>query len=257
MKLLKAILESDQDIEAFNILTFNVGAAWVEPEGWLPNTAGRPRNRLRAARRARPGRRHRPRRRPGQAGQARLRGGRRHADQRVSCCPTARSPGAKPMPRRWCRASSGVVRCNCRFHCYRTGLGAENLELFEALTRRGGGIFNCFSEADLTAAAVAHRQECLTDEHAFVSSAVPPPATSSWPAARPPSIPAANWSSPLSFSQPGRTTLMVEGTVPGQEVRRGVSRRSQPGTANWRPRAGPRSPWPRCWLSTIRSSTAW
>ena len=40
-----------------------------------------------------------------------------------------------------------------RFHCYRTGIGADNLELFEALTRRGGGMFNCFTEADLVAAA--------------------------------------------------------------------------------------------------------
>ena len=31
MKLLKSILEQDKDLESFNILTFNVGAAWVEP----------------------------------------------------------------------------------------------------------------------------------------------------------------------------------------------------------------------------------
>jgi hypothetical protein len=48
-----------------------------------------------------------------------------------------------------------------RFHCYRTGLGAENQELFESLTRRGGGVFNCFGDADLAAAAVAHRRQCF------------------------------------------------------------------------------------------------
>jgi hypothetical protein len=47
-----------------------------------------------------------------------------------------------------------------RFHCYRTGLGADNAELFEALTRRGGGVFNCFGEGDLAAASQAHRREC-------------------------------------------------------------------------------------------------
>ena len=47
-----------------------------------------------------------------------------------------------------------------RFHCYRTGLGADNAELFEALTRRGGGVFNCFGEAELAAAAQAHRHQC-------------------------------------------------------------------------------------------------
>src|SRR5205807_7456651 len=39
MKLLRKILESDPDVKQFNVLTFNVGAAWVEPKGWLPNTA--------------------------------------------------------------------------------------------------------------------------------------------------------------------------------------------------------------------------
>src|SRR5208282_2086302 len=53
------------------------------------------------------------------------------------------------------------------FHCYRTGLGADNLELFEALTRRGGGIFNCLTEADLNAAASAHRQQCLQVERVY------------------------------------------------------------------------------------------
>src|SRR5205085_5960395 len=50
---------------------------------------------------------------------------------------------------------------NTRFHCYRTGLGAENLELFEALTRKGGGIFQCFGEADVAPAADAHRHQCF------------------------------------------------------------------------------------------------
>ena len=39
MKLLQQDPESDRDIKQFNILTFNVGAAWVEPKGWLANTA--------------------------------------------------------------------------------------------------------------------------------------------------------------------------------------------------------------------------
>src|SRR5207237_4881793 len=56
-----------------------------------------------------------------------------------------------------------------RFHCYRTGLGADNLELFEALTRRGGGIFNCFSEAELEAAAMAHRHQCFRLERVGLS----------------------------------------------------------------------------------------
>src|SRR5207253_5953479 len=42
MKLLRGILEADAGIERFNVLTFNVGAAWVQPSGWIDNTeAGR------------------------------------------------------------------------------------------------------------------------------------------------------------------------------------------------------------------------
>ena len=35
MKLLQAILQGDPEIEQFNILAFNAGAAWVNPKGWL------------------------------------------------------------------------------------------------------------------------------------------------------------------------------------------------------------------------------
>src|SRR5262249_1534463 len=48
-----------------------------------------------------------------------------------------------------------------RFHCYRTGLGADNLELFEAMTRRGGSIVHSYSESDIATAALAHRHQCL------------------------------------------------------------------------------------------------
>lgn len=43
-----------------------------------------------------------------------------------------------------------------RFFAYRTGIAADNLELFAAITRRGA-IFNCLSAADLPACATAHQ----------------------------------------------------------------------------------------------------
>jgi tetratricopeptide (TPR) repeat protein len=43
-------------------------------------------------------------------------------------------------------------------------MGAENAELFDALARNGGGVFNCFSEPEMTAAATAHRNLCFTVE---------------------------------------------------------------------------------------------
>src|SRR5439155_6929063 len=65
--------------------------------------------------------------------------------------------------------------CPTRFHFYRTGLGADNQELFEALTRKGGGVFPCYGADDLAAAAAAHRSQCFQiDSIRFASG----PATS-------------------------------------------------------------------------------
>src|SRR5262249_60802207 len=49
-----------------------------------------------------------------------------------------------------------------RFFCYRTGIGDENAELFDALTRDGRGTFQCLGDAEVAAAAKAHRRPCLT-----------------------------------------------------------------------------------------------
>ena len=160
MRLLKRILESDADIKHFNVLTFNVGSAWLEPKGWLPNTA-ESRDKV----------------------FARLDGLLLEGAADLSCAldklvqPGFDVVAGTPLD---CfllsdgqiswgsdNVSSLVARFERRcpflthFHCYRTGLGAENLELFDALTRRGGGIFNCFGEPDLAKAATAHRNHCL------------------------------------------------------------------------------------------------
>jgi hypothetical protein len=160
MKLLRKILETDTDIRHFNILTFDVGGRWVEPKGWLPNT----------------------------------RAGRDKAWERLdgivlegatdlsAALDKLIRPGfevADATPLNVFLLSDGQItwgennvaslaarfekRCPypTRFHCYRTGLGAENQELFEALARRGGGIFACYGDADVAAAARAHRSHCF------------------------------------------------------------------------------------------------
>src|SRR5262249_2712027 len=162
MALLRKVLESDADLKHFNILTFNVGAAWVQPTGWLENTsAGREKAFA-------------------QLDGLVLEG----ATDFGSALKKLAQPGFPiDVPVNvfvlsdgqitWGEPDAGplVARFekNCpfptRFHCYRFGLGADNLELFQALTRRGGGVFNCFGEADLTAAATAHRHQCLQVEH--------------------------------------------------------------------------------------------
>src|SRR5205807_4089504 len=136
MKLLRKILETDPDIHQFNVLTFNVGAAWVEPKGWLPNTVD--------------GREEAFRRLDGLV----LEGA-----TDLSCAlDKLAAPGFEvaPGPPLNCfLLSDGAItwgesdatalaarfarHCSfpIRFHCYRTGLGAENAELFDALTRAG------------------------------------------------------------------------------------------------------------------------
>src|SRR5262249_22647743 len=130
MQLLRKILETDQAIKHFNILTFDVGSAWVEPKGWLPNTKD----------------------------------GREKAWKRLDgillegatdlgaaldklAQPGFAIPGTTPVnvfllsdgQSTWGEADAASLaarfesRCSfpTRFHCYRTGMGAENLELFE------------------------------------------------------------------------------------------------------------------------------
>src|SRR5262249_54092558 len=106
-------------------------------------------------------------------------------------------------------------RFSPRFHCYLTGLGAENTELFEALTRRGGGVFSCRSEADLKAAAVAHRNKCLRVEKVrFVGG---PAASDVLVAGRRAAVsPGGELVVAGRFQATGPTTLFVEGTFAGE-----------------------------------------
>jgi hypothetical protein len=160
MKLLRSILEQDSDLKHFNVLVFNAGAAWLEPNGWLANTeAGR------------------------EQALARLDGTLLEGATDLSAAlERLAKPGwdsAKGTPLNVFLLSDGNLTWGeteivplvsrferdcpfaCRFHCYRTGLGAENQELYEALTRKGGGIFNCYAEADVASAGRAHRSHCL------------------------------------------------------------------------------------------------
>jgi hypothetical protein len=163
MKLLRAILERDRDMRYFNVLTFDVAARWLEPNGWLENT---PAGRDKAL--------------------ARLDGllleGATNLSAALDKLARPEFDVAAGTSVNVFLLSDGQItwgeadlcqmvarfesRCSypLRFHCYRTGLGAENVELFEALTRRGGGVFNCFGEADVPAAAQAHRHPCFQVE---------------------------------------------------------------------------------------------
>ena len=66
-----------------------------------------------------------------------------------------------------------------RFFAYRTGLGSDNLSLFQALTRQGGGVFNCYTEADVPACATAHTYGGMQIESISVTGVGDTPATAS------------------------------------------------------------------------------
>ncbi|HEV3257912.1 MAG TPA: VIT domain-containing protein [Gemmataceae bacterium] len=216
MKLLRRILEKDPDIKQFNILTFNVAAAWLEPHGWLDNT---PAGRERALRR--------------------LDGIVLEGATDLSAAldrvvrPGFDVPDGTPLnvfllsdgQITWGESDVAPLvarfesRCPfaTRFHCYHTGLGADNSELFEALTRKGGGIFNCFGEASLAAAAVAHRNQCLQVEK--VSLAGGPAASDVVVAGRRASVyPGGELVVAGRVIGTGRTQITVEGTFLGKTV---------------------------------------
>lgn len=214
MKLLRKILENDPTLKQFNILTFNVGSAWVEPKGWLPNT---PEGREQALQRL-----------DGIV----LEG----ATDLSAALDRLANPGFDVVAPvevfvlsdgqiTWGEPDIGPLvarfegRCSfpTRFHCYRTGLGADNLELFETLTRRGGGIFNCFTEADLSAAAVAHRQQCMqVNRVRFVGG---PASSDLLIAGRKAAVyPGGELIVAAKLADTGHTSLLVEGTFLGEKV---------------------------------------
>jgi tetratricopeptide (TPR) repeat protein len=214
MKLLRKILESDTALKQFNVLTFNVASAWVEPKGWLPNT---PEGREQAFQRL----------------DGIVLEGATDLSAALNQLAQPRFEVAKPVEVfvlsdgqiTWGEPDIASLvarfegRCSfaTRFHCYRTGLGADNLELFEALTRRGGGIFNCFTEADLTAAAAAHRQQCMQVDRVRLIGG--PAASDVLIAGRKAAVyPGGELIVAAKLAGPGHTSLLVEGTFLGEKV---------------------------------------
>jgi tetratricopeptide (TPR) repeat protein len=215
MQLLRAILEKDADLESFNVVAFNAGAAWVEPNGWLPNTAAG-REKLFAA-----------------LDGLVLEG----ATSLSAALDKLIQPGfaikaGTPLNvfllsdgnLTWGETSVAPLvarfeeRCPypCHFFCYRTGLGAENAELYEALTRRGGGIFQCYGKADVANAAQAHRSQCLQVERVRFEG--DPAASDVIVAGRQMAVyPGGELIVAARFRATGTTKLIVEGTFRGKK----------------------------------------
>jgi tetratricopeptide (TPR) repeat protein len=212
MRLMHKVLENDAEIKRFNILTFDVAGRWVEPNGWLANTAdGR------------------------NTAWNRLEGlvleGATDLSAALDKLAHVELPANAPLnvfvlsdgQVTWGENDVGTLvarfESQCRqqlhFHCYRTGLGADNLELFEALTRRGGGIFNCYSEADLNAAALAHRHQCFQLERVSLRNG--PETSDLLVAGRKAAIyPGGELIVAARADRPGKVELSLEGTFQGK-----------------------------------------
>jgi len=217
MKLLRGILEADADIEKFNVLTFNVGTAWVEPKGWLDNT---PAGRDTVAKRL-----------DGLVLEGATDFG-AALDQLASggLRPPLADSGAMEVfvlsdgQITWGESDAAALvsgfegRCayRPRFHCYRTGLGAENLELYAALTRKGGGVYNCFTNDAVAAAAKAHRSLCLQVDSVKVVGGSG--ASDVLVAGRQAAVyPGGDLIVAARMKDTGKTQVVVEGTFNGQK----------------------------------------
>lgn len=161
--LLKNILERSPQIRRFNVITFDAGARWLS-RGWLSNDArgrGEALDRLEDA----------------------LLEGATDLSAALDLLanpPMSRSGNALDVflltdgALSWGeRDAETLVRrfrtsgWQARFFAYRTGLGAENLELLRRLTQ-GGGVFNCLSQSSIPACSVAHQAPGLRIENVRV-----------------------------------------------------------------------------------------
>ncbi len=218
MKLLRKVLESDAGIKQFNILTFNVATAWVEPKGFLPNTAAGRETAF------------------GRLDGLVLEGA---TDLSAALDRLARNEFelAKDAPLNCFLLSDGQItwgdadvttllarferQCPfaSKFNCYRTGLGADNAELFAALTRKGGGVFNLFAhaDADIAAAAQAHKNQCMQVSKVYFKDG--PEASDVLVAGRQAAVyPGGEMIVTGRTNGSGKTKIVVEGTFQGEKV---------------------------------------
>jgi hypothetical protein len=216
MKLLRRILEGDPDIKHFNVLAFSVGSTWLEPKGWLPNTAE--------------GREQALARLDGLVleGATDLSGALEkllHPGFDVTAGTPLNCFLLSDGNLNWGETDVATLaarferRCpfSARFHCYRTGLGAENQELYDALTRKGGGIYHCYGEDDVQKVAQAHRQHCFQVEKVrFVGG---PTASDVLVAGRRAAVhPGGELIVAARFTGTGATRVVVEGAFLGKKV---------------------------------------
>jgi hypothetical protein len=218
MRLLRAILEADPEIKSFNVLAFNAAPVWVNPRGWLPNTR-EGRDRVFAL----------------------LDGivleGATDLSAALEKLADPGFPVARGTPLHCFLLSDGHLtwgetdvpilvgrfRARCpfptRWHCYRTGLGEESAELFDALSRDGGGVHPCYGPDEVAAVAAAHRRQCLLVDRVRFQGG--PEATEVLVAGRRTAVhPGGELIVAARLATPGQTTIVLEGRFQGEKVTR-------------------------------------
>ncbi len=161
-KLIQRILERNDSIKSFNVLLFDVTARWLQPGGFIDNNKKARGEALAAIDKVL------------LEGATDLSAALRKLAV-IPWIPDAGILGKMPLDvflltdgqiswgeRKLTQILAPVGKNNgkfrARFFCYRNGLSAENLTLFDQLTRNGGAVFNVFSEKEIDAAALAHRR---------------------------------------------------------------------------------------------------
>jgi hypothetical protein len=216
VKLLGKILESNSDIRYFNIVVAGAPPTWAAPAGWLRNNAEERSGVLsKLGLLPRP-----PTAAVGDAcGEiARLpfstpKDGLLHAILLIGDAADLTSADHSSLAA-WAK---GPEDCRLCVSCYSTTPADSNAALLEALASADGGVYACRSESDLSAAATAYRQKTFRLEKIrFVHGA----------AAR--EVRADSWRARISpggslcvgaqFTEPGRTTLIIEGSFAGKTL---------------------------------------
>ena len=85
----------------------------------------------------------------------------RHAAERASCSPMARSPGARPTSAPLVARFEAAVRSRTRFHCYRTGLGRRQPGAVRGPDPQGRRHLQLLQRGRPRRRAAAHRSQCL------------------------------------------------------------------------------------------------
>ena len=173
VRLMEAILERDKEIKEFAVLLFDVGARWLRlgESFWVANTPdGRS-----ALRRVL---------------DSVLLEGATDIGAALDKIAAASEKHPSDLPVNIHMFTNGYIswgqedarrfvgrfwrRCRwrARIFCYRTGIGAENRGVLEALSARGGGVFNCMSRDAIEEAALAHKRLSLKLERVKAEGAV-------------------------------------------------------------------------------------